>query len=71
MTVSARKICNRCKDVVAVRSILFHTVKDYVTVRGSDVVTYMNMEDCETPYKLHYCRKCWDSFVGNVEVDVK
>jgi hypothetical protein len=71
MIVSAHKICDKCHDVVARRNcICFYTVKDYVTVRGSDVTTYANMEDNDTPYKLHYCRTCWDGFVGKIEVDI-
>jgi hypothetical protein len=71
MIVSAHKICDKCKDIVARRNcICFYTVKDYVTVKGSDVTTYANMEDNDTPYKLHYCWTCWDGFVGKIEVDV-
>lgn len=62
------KICDRCQDVVAVRNrILFHTVKNYVTIRGDDVTTYVNMEDRTTPYKLHYCRCCWNKLWEKVE----
>ena len=63
------KTCNHCSTVVAVRNcICFHTVKDYVTVKGSDVTTYVNMEDNDTPYKMHYCRECWDKFWGKFDV---
>ena len=62
------KTCNHCKDIVAVRNcIFFITKKDYVTVRGSDVTTYVNMEDNGTPYKMHYCRECWDKFWGKFD----
>lgn len=70
MIVNAHKICDKCKAVVAIRYlILFHTKKDYITVRGDDITTYVNYEDHTTPYKLHYCRTCWDGFVGKIEVE--
>lgn len=71
MIVNAHKICNKCKDVVAQKAcIRYYTVKNYITVRGSDVTSYVNYEDSETPYKLHYCRDCWDGFVGKIEVNI-
>ena len=63
MTHPGTKTCDNCKEVVARRNcIFFVTVQDYVTVKGSDVTSYCNMEDNDTPYKLHYCRKCWNKF---------
>ena len=63
------KICNKCKDIVAIEHcIRFNTVKDYITIRGDGVTTYVNMEDSTTPYRLHYCRECWDKIVDMIEV---
>lgn len=67
MKMRAQKICNSCSDVVAVKHcILYHTVKNYVTVRGDDVTTYVNMEDNTTPYKLHYCGTCWGKIASRI-----
>lgn len=60
------KICDRCKDVVAIKGILYHTVKNYVTIRADDVPTYCNMEDNTTAYKLHYCRDCWNNMLTTI-----
>ena len=68
MIVSKSKVCNSCKYTVAVKSLLWHTVKDYVTIRSDDVPTYVNMEDNTTPGKLHYCRDCWNKITKNIEV---
>lgn len=65
----ARKTCNNCNKTVAVKNcIRYNTILDYVTVRGDDITTYANMEDSTTPYKLHYCRECWDGFWGDFNV---
>ena len=65
----AHKTCNNCHRIVAVKHcIRYNTVEDYVTVRGDDITTYVNMEDNTTPYRLHYCRTCWDSFWGDFNV---
>ena len=43
------------QDSVAIKhGLLWHTVKDYVTVRGDRVPTYVNYEDATTPVRLHY-----------------
>jgi hypothetical protein len=60
MTVSASKYCNGCRERVATRSIFWHTIKDYVTVRGDDVPGYADMEAPTARIDLHYCRDCWD-----------
>ena len=71
MIVNAHKICNACRDTVAVKNCLFYvTKKNYVTIRGDDITSYVNMEDNTTPYKLHYCRECWDRIVQKIEVDI-
>ena len=61
----AKKMCDCCKDVVAIKYFIrYNTVKNYVTIRGDDVTTYVNECDCTTPYELHYCRECWEAFWG-------
>ena len=58
----ASKYCDGCRERVATkRWLLWHTVKDYVTIRGDDVPTYVNYEDATTPVRLHYCRTCWNT----------
>ena len=65
----ATKTCDNCHRVVARKAtFLYHTVEDYITVRGDGVTTYVNMEDSTTPYELHYCRGCWDRFWGDFRV---
>ena len=66
MTVSASRYCDGCDARVATKSIFWHTVKDYVTIRGDDVPTYVNYEDATTPVKLHYCRRCWNIITKNI-----
>lgn len=69
MKIRAQKTCDSCGNVVAVKNIiLYRTVEDYVTIRGDDVTTYVNFEDNTTPYRLHYCRECWDRFWGDFNV---
>lgn len=65
----AYKSCNACGQIVALRNFIrYNTVKNYVTIHGDDVTTYVNMEDNTTPYDLHYCRDCWDGFWGDFNV---
>lgn len=60
MIINKSKYCNGCQERIAVKGcILWRTVKDYVTIRGDDVPTYVNYEDTTTPVRLHYCRDCW------------
>ena len=69
MKMRAQKMCDSCSAVVAVKNLIrYNTVKDYVTIRGDDVTSYVNFEDNTTPYRLHYCRECWDGFWGAFNV---
>ena len=64
LIVSASKVCDGCKTVVAAKSIFWHTTKDYVTVRGDDIPSY-----CEVPtvrVRLHYCSDCWNAITDNI-----
>ena len=62
MIISKNKCCNGCCDKVATKPfILWHTVKDYVTIRSDLVPTYVNYEDVTVPMKLHYCWECWST----------
>ena len=63
------KTCNHCGDIVATKNFIrYYTLKNYITVRGDDITTYVNMEDNTTPYRLHYCRECWYGFWGDFNV---
>lgn len=66
MIVRTSKICDGCRATVAIRSILFHTVKDYVTIKKNEVPTYVNYEDSTTTVDLHYCRDCWNTITENL-----
>lgn len=69
MTINARRICNACHDIVAEkRCILYHTKKEYVTIRTDAPSTYVNYEDATTPGRLHICRSCWNKIVAKIEV---
>lgn len=70
MKVNTSRYCNRCRNMVAVKSLLWHTIKDYVTVRGDTIPGYVNMEDPTTRVDLHYCKVCWNTIVPNIEVDL-
>lgn len=56
---SAYKCCDLCHKIVAEKSLLFHTVNDYVTVRLDERPGYANEGDNTVPSKLHYCLGCW------------
>lgn len=71
MKVSASKYCDGCKDRVATKSIFWHTVKDYITVRGDQVPTYANYEDPTTPVRLHYCWPCWNAITKNIPFKIE
>ena len=67
MVVNKSKYCDGCCERVAVKYfILWNTVKDYVTIRGDDVPTYVNYEDPTTPVRLHYCRTCWNTITKQI-----
>lgn len=67
MIVSKSKYCDGCRERVAVKyCILWNTVKDYITLRGDDVPTYVNYEDSTTPVQLHYCKDCWKAITKNI-----
>ena len=60
MIISASKNCDGCGVKVATKDfIIWHTDRDYKTVRGDDAPTYANYEDATTRVDQHYCRKCW------------
>ena len=59
MKRSAYKCCDLCNKIVAEKSILFHTVEDYVTVRLDESPGYVYQENNTVASKLHYCRSCW------------
>ena len=68
MFIEAKKTCDHCKEVVAVKGLLFYrTVKDYVTVRGDDVVGYAEWEDNTVRSELHICKQCWRGFWGSFD----
>lgn len=59
------KMCDNCNEVVAIKHcIRYVTKKKYITIRGDDITTYVNREDNTTPFKLHYCKTCWNGFWG-------
>jgi hypothetical protein len=67
MIITKSKYCDGCLERVATKGcLLWHTVLDYVTIRGDDVPTYVNYEDRTTPVRLHYCRKCWDTITAKL-----
>ena len=66
MKVSASKYCDGCRDRVATKSLFWHTVKDYVTIRGDEVPGYSNYEDPTTRVRLHYCCDCWKLITVNI-----
>ena len=59
MKRSAYKCCDLCHKIVAEKSLLFHTINDYVTVRLDETPGYARQEDPTVACKLHYCRSCW------------
>lgn len=61
MKVSASKYCDGCREAVAQKSLFWHTIEDYVTVRGDDVPGYYNYEDRTSRVELHYCKTCWNT----------
>ena len=64
MIISASKNCDGCGVKVATKDfILWHTDRDYVTVKEDDTPGYVNYEDHTTRTDLHYCRKCWSIIV--------
>ena len=67
MIVSKSKNCDGCNKRVAVkRFILWHTVKDYVTIRRDDVPGSVSYEDHTSRVDLHYCRDCWNAVLKNI-----
>ncbi len=58
-TINKQKVCDKCGDLVAEKSLLWHTFKDYVTVRLDEVPGYGNYEENTVVRKLHYCFSCW------------
>lgn len=58
-TVSKHRVCDLCGDVVATKSLLWHTDKDYVTVRVDEAPGYVNQEQNTVVRKEHYCYHCW------------
>ena len=67
MIMNKSKYCNGCYERVAIKNcILWHTIKEYVTIRCDDVPTYANYEDITTTARLHYCRKCWNTITDNL-----
>ncbi len=67
MIVHATKYCDGCSEKVATKyCLLWHTDKNYVTIKGDDVTTYANYEDATTPYRLHYCIDCWKAIIKNI-----
>ena len=61
MNHPASRTCNNCNKTVAVKNFIrYYTINPYVTLRGDDVTSYVNMEDNTTKYQLHYCFECWD-----------
>jgi hypothetical protein len=64
MVVLTSKHCDGCLEKVATKNwFLWHTVKNYITIRGDEVPTYVNYEDPTTPVRLHYCKDCWNTIV--------
>ena len=60
MKICAVKKCDKCGEVVAKKGfLLYHTVSDYVTIRGDERPTYVNMEDNTTRVRWHFCYPCW------------
>lgn len=66
MKVSASKYCDGCTARVATKSIFWHTVKDFVTIRRDDVPGYVNYEDPTARVDLYYCCDCWNSITKNI-----
>ena len=64
---SAYKCCDLCYKIVAEKSLLFHTVEDYVTVRLDERPGYVNQENNTVASKLHYCRSCWHKIVYSAQ----
>ena len=59
MKRQATKCCDLCKETVAVKSVLWRTVKDYVTIRGDEAPGYCNFEDNTTRVNWHFCYPCF------------
>lgn len=67
MKINASKYCDGCGTRVATKGFfLWHTVKDFVTVRRDDMPTYVNYEDATTPVELCYCSTCWEVITKNL-----
>lgn len=67
MKINASKFCDGCRDRVATKGlILWHTIKDFVTIRRDDVPTYVNYEDATTPMEQYYCHECWEKITENL-----
>jgi hypothetical protein len=60
----AYKCCDLCHKIVAEKSLLFHTVVDYVTVRVDEEPGYVHQENNTVVRKLHYCQPCWSRITG-------
>ena len=62
MIAMKSKYCDGCHERVATKQcILWHTVKEYVTIRRDDVPSYANYEDATSRADLHYCKDCWNT----------
>jgi hypothetical protein len=62
MIINKSKYCNGCYNRVATKHfILWYTVKDFVTILGDQVPTYINYEAATTPVRIHYCMDCWNT----------
>ena len=59
MKCESTKKCDMCKQTVARKSLLWHTVNDYVTIRGDERPSYVNIEDNTTRVNWHFCYPCF------------
>lgn len=61
MKLAARKICNSCRETVAVKKLIgYRSVKDYVTISLHEEPCYSSDNGKKVP--LHYCSNCWTGF---------
>lgn len=61
MNVRAKRICNSCRETVAVKRLFgYRTIEDYVTVPQFEAACYA--DDSQRKVPLHYCGSCWSCF---------
>lgn len=70
-TISKHKRCDKCGDLVAEKSLLWHTVKDYVTIRLDECPGYVRQENNTVVSKRHYCFHCWVGIAHQMEKEDK